>query len=415
MVALEATREALADEWTRRSPSTPEEIAAFYRDSKALGADLDAWHATPERQEWTRAIVSVAGANKVESVLDVGAGAGHDLYALYRALELELWAVEPNESLRDGLTENNVATAASLADISRGFDLVLCIDVLEHVPDPSVLLAQIIERVKIGGLLIEATATHDQDTPLHLAHLEGWQPDQQLQAAGFVAREQFGRMVVWQREEVETLPTVLVVAHREVSVPTVECLFELVGAGWPVGMVYGDALVDRARAKAVSSWFLNETSDVFLMVDDDIVFKAEHAERVVALAREKKSIACAAYPVGDGGHMASRGFPGQLLEFGPNYEPVKIRWPATGFMAVHRDVITALVETMEPCYADQPDKFWPLFQPFPFEGNYLSEDYAFGQRAHDLGFDTWLDPKTVLIHLKIKGLSVLNMPGATVR
>jgi hypothetical protein len=229
------------------------------------------------------------------------------------------------------------------------------------------------------------------------------------------AREQFGRMVVWQREEIETMPTILVVAHREVSVPTVECLFEMVGLGWPIGMVYGDALVDRARAKAASSWYLNETSDVFLMIDDDIVFKPEHAERVAALAREKRAIACAAYPVGDGGHLASRGFPGTLQEFGPEHEPREIRWPATGFMAVHRDVIEALTKSMDVCYPDQPDRFWPMFQPFPFEGNYLSEDYAFGQRARDLGFATWLDPKSILIHLKIKGLSVLNMPGAEVR
>ena len=33
----------------------------------------------------------------------------------------------------------------------------------------------------------------------------------------------------------------------------------------------------------------------------------------------------------------------------------------------------------------------------------------------DLGFKTWLDPKSILIHMKYKGLSVFNMPGATVR
>jgi 2-polyprenyl-3-methyl-5-hydroxy-6-metoxy-1,4-benzoquinol methylase len=51
------------------------------------------------------------------------------------------------------------------------FDLVLCIDVLEHVPEPMALLTQITERVKVGGLLVEATATHDQSTPLHLPEL----------------------------------------------------------------------------------------------------------------------------------------------------------------------------------------------------------------------------------------------------
>lgn len=223
---------------------------------------------------------------------------------------------------------------------------------------------------------------------------------------------------VRESQDVEVAPaTVLVVAHREIAVPTVECLFELVaGLGWPIAMPYGDALIDRARAKAVSSWYLNEQEDVFLMIDDDIVFRAEDAMRVVALAREKRSIACAAYPVADGGHLASRAWPGTLLEFGSMYEPREIRWPATGFMAVHRDVIKALVESLgEPCYPEQPDRFWPMFTPFKLGPDYLSEDYAFGQRALDLGFPTWLDPKSILIHMKIKGLSVMNMPGATVR
>lgn len=416
--SLSDTRDALAAEWARRNPSTPEEIAAFYRESEALGADLDAWHQTPERREWTQFIVNVAAANKVQSVLDVGAGVGHDLKALFDSLSYGALfvAVEPNGALRYQMPQGIHTYGGLVALDDRQYDLVLCIDVLEHVPDPDALLAQIMERVKVGGLLIEATATHDQSTPLHLPQLEGWEATPTLQRNGFVPVETLGRLVVWQRHEVETMPTVLVVAHREVCVPTIECLFELVGAGWPVGFVYGDALIDRARAKAVSSWYLNETSDVFLMIDDDIVFKAEDAARVAALAREKRSIACAAYPVADGGHLASRGWPGTTLNFGAEYEPVEIRWPATGFMAVHRDVITAMVESLgEPCYPNQPDRFWPMFTPFKQGPDYLSEDYAFGQRALDLGFKTWLDPKSILIHMKYKGLSVFNMPGATVR
>jgi len=415
---LEETRQALAEEWESRKPVGDDGIAAFYRDSECLGADLDAWHATPERQEWTRAIVQVAGANGVRSVLDVGAGGGHDLRALKAEFPAILCnAVEPNHSLASRIPVGG-GPWTSIEDVRGEYDLAICIDVLEHVADPAALLAGIAEKVRPGGLLIEATATHDQSTPLHLPEHANWMPDKQLAKAGFQPVEQVNRLVVWQKTgAVETdMATVLLCAHREVSVPTVECLFELVGKGWPVAMVYGDALIDRARAKAASAWFLNETTDVFLMIDDDIVFKVEDAERVVALAREKRGIACGAYPVGGGGHLASRGWPGTLLEFGPDQEPCEIRWPATGFMAVHRDVIAALIESLgDPCYPGNPDQFWPMFQPFKLGPDYLSEDYAFGQRALDLGFKTWLDPKSILIHLKVSGLSVLNMPGATVR
>lgn len=421
---LESTREALAREWEQRAPADAGAIAEFYRQSECLAADLDAWHATPERQEWTKAIVAVAGANKVQSVLDVGAGGGHDLRALRAAFPTRFpsWkgldAIEPNEDLAHGLFLAQINCWNSIEGATTpNYGLVLCIDVLEHVPDPEALLAQVVERVKPGGLLIEASATHDQSTPLHLPEIAGWEPTASLQAAGFVAREQVGRLAIWQKTEAHEVEpaTVLLCAHREITVPTVECLFELVGAGWPIAMQYGDALIDRARAKALSNWYRKEETDVCLMIDDDIVFRAQDAARVVQLAREKRSIACAAYPVSGGGHLACRAWPGERIDFGPDQEPREIRWPATGFMAVHRDVMAALVEGMEPCYSGEPDEFWPVFQPFQLGRDYLSEDYAFGERARQLGFNTWLDPKTILIHLKTSGISVLNMPGAEVR
>jgi SAM-dependent methyltransferase len=411
MVLLDETREALASEWAGRSPSTPEEIAQFYRESECLSRDLEAWHETPERQAWTQAIVAVAAANEVKTVLDVGAGTGHDIKAVIAACpDVQAAAVEPNDAMR-ALLSSEMDVASELSKVAGIFDLVICVDVLEHVAEPVALLNQIAERVKLGGLLVEATATHDQSTPLHLPQHAEWEATQPLQEMGFKPVEQVGRLVVWQRDKIVDEATVIVVAHREVSAPTVECLFDLYGYGWPVVLRYGDALIDRARAKAVADWYRNETTDVFLMIDDDIVFTADDAVRVVELAREKRAIACGAYPVGGGEHMASRGWPGQELRWGPQYAPVEIRWPATGFMAVHRDVITALTETMALCYPTQTDAFWPMFQPFALGENYLSEDYAFGERARELGFATWMDPKTILHHLKIQALSVLNMKG----
>jgi hypothetical protein len=82
-------------------------------------------------------------------------------------------------------------------------------------------------------------------------------------------------------------------------------------------------------------------------------------------------------------------------------------------MAVHRDVVAALIETMDVCYPGAEDSFWPMFQPFALDGNYLSEDYAFGERARVLGFPTWMDGRIILHHLKIQALSVYNMKGVT--
>lgn len=218
---------------------------------------------------------------------------------------------------------------------------------------------------------------------------------------------------------------ILLCVWRDPSRETKQCIDMMLQRGWGFREVAGDALIPRSRARAVSHWYENADDDVFLMVDGDIVFAPEHAEAVVALAREKRSIACGAYPVRDGGHLACRRYPGQQINFGPDQEPVEIIYPATGFMAVHRDVIAALINAKkadgEPlfpyCDAFGIEALWPFFDTFPYrhdDGKYesLSEDYAFGEHARRLGFATWLDPSVILFHMGMYPYTIENMRGA---
>ena len=48
--------------------------------------------------------------------------------------------------------------------------------------------------------------------------------------------------------------------------------------------------------------------------------------------------------------------------------------------------------------------FWPFFMPIVHDagggrGIYLSEDYACHQRARDLGFGVWVQPKAQIGHV----------------
>lgn len=199
--------------------------------------------------------------------------------------------------------------------------------------------------------------------------------------------------------------TVLLCAWRNMVIETVESLLALRDAGWGYAIARGDALIARSRSRVVTNWYLNTDEDVFLMIDDDVVFDLEHAEKVVRLAKEKRSIAVGAYPVKDGGHLACRRFPGQEIVFGPHSEPVEIVYPATGFMAVHRDVIAAMVGSGQfPLCGTGPGSMYPFFDTFAVVGedgvgDYLSEDYAFGEQARRLGFKVWLDPSVILYHI----------------
>lgn len=226
-----------------------------------------------------------------------------------------------------------------------------------------------------------------------------------------------------------TRATVLLCAWREMKIATAECLLKLRDLGWGYAIIGGDALITRSRAKTVSNWYrkcLDE--DVFLMLDDDVVFQPEDAAKVVELAKQTRSIACGAYPVKDGGHLACRRFVGQDIVFGPDSPPVEIEYAATGFMAVHRDVITAMIEAKkpdgEPLFPLVDHKglspFWPFFDTFNVKHNAgtdqefwdsLSEDYAFCEQARRLGFKVWLDPSVILFHLGTYPYNVHNMKG----
>jgi hypothetical protein len=163
---------------------------------------------------------------------------------------------------------------------------------------------------------------------------------------------------------------------------------------------------------------------VFLMIDDDIVFRSEDAQKVVDLARAQHGIACAAYPVRGGTHLACRVSQGQSeVLFTPVSPPVEIEWAATGFMAAHRDVCDAIIaqDKLPFCHADQDWGFWPLFQPLILEtadqdghdfAEYLSEDWSFCFRARRAGFGVWLDPSVELTHLGQAAYTVKTMQGA---
>ena len=247
MVTVEQARETLADEWREKNPQTPDDIAAVYRDAVGMEADLAAWHETGERRGITSAIVAAAETIGARRVLDVGAGLGQDLKALSG---LDRIAVEPNDALRQRLNEDGILCAASIDDVGGEFDLIICIDVLEHVPDPGPLVDAMVDRLAPNGVLIERTSTHDVGTPLHLEHLRGWGPGPLLSSIGFTPRWQLDGMALWQRipglKQVAPA-TVLMCAYRSLSAETFECLTQL---SWPVLTFRGDALVSRVRSRA---------------------------------------------------------------------------------------------------------------------------------------------------------------------
>lgn len=415
-------REALSAEWASFAPTTPEEIARFYKESEHLKADLDAFHSRPTRKQWTDALIHIAREAGAKIAVDIGSGAGHDLRALSDALpEMTLYGVEPNDRLRAMSWEfARMEPDVSTAPIESA-DVISCFDVLEHIVNPEAFLSSIAQRAKTNALLLETCATFDVETPLHLKENRGWRTGRCLESAGFLKRGQSDRMRVWQKSDAPpSLHTALLIcAYRSVSLPTVSCILNLLDDpanpyGWRVSL-NGEAGINRSRSIMASRWWTETADDVFLMLDDDIIFSPEDAERIVTLCREGHDIICAGYPVRDGGHIALRGYGREPFSFAPGLPPVEIKWASTGFLAVHRRVLDALIPTLPLCHGAQPWSFWPLFDFKTVEDeaagghNYLSEDWNFCDMAINAGFKVWLDPSIRLKHLGLVPISVANM------
>ena len=166
-----------------------------------------------------------------------------------------------------------------------------------------------------------------------------------------------------------------------------------------------DALVDRARSMVATRFLLDTTHDVFLSLDDDIIYDPLDVVKACELVHKGYDIVGAGYVAKkDGGsHIMAKPFPGQTIRFGADSEPVEVRCVSTGFMAISRKVFEKMSDTLPLCHADRKEiKMYPFFQPQPKEIDgkmiYLSEDWAFCERARDLGFNVWLDPSIWLAH-----------------
>lgn len=424
-LALDETRAALAAEWAANPPTTPDAIHRFYRTSERLGDDLEAWHQTPERKSWTDMLVHVARESEAQRVVDIGCGGGHDLAALRQALpSAALFGVEPNAALRDAGQASAAATI--VPDIAQAplemADLLVCVDVLEHVPDPEAFIAGIAQRAPVGCLLFETCPTHDHSTPLHLESNRGWHPGHVLEAYGWrIVDEVQNRVRVWKRLDTVGRQTasLLLCSYRDVTTGTMQAIMRTVNDSrghWRCQIKNGDADIGRSRAIIVTKWYQETADDVFLMIDSDLTWKPEDADHVVELCRNGYDIVAGAYPVHNGEHLSLRCLPGtDSVEFGPGKPPQEIQYAATGFMAVHRRVIEAMVRTVPLCHAFEAWAFYPLFQQPVVEDEHvggwarLSEDWGFCEMARDLGFKVWVDPTVILGHQSTFPVTVRNM------
>ena len=206
------------------------------------------------------------------------------------------------------------------------------------------------------------------------------------------------------------------IVRQEIHVSTVQSLLASVSTSPNLHVFFqteADSLVSRSRSVLMELFLRNRSAgDVLLFIDSDIIWKPPSVERIVRACLETESSVCGMYPVRDTAnpHAALRLLPGQRVEMSEGAKDlVEIMYPATGFLAIHRRVVERMAEEL-PVTFSGPREFHPFFLPFiADDGEYLSEDYAFAERARLLGFKAWLDPSIALGHQGLRTYTLADL------
>ncbi len=132
----------MKEEWEKKSPKTGEEIKKFYKETKNYLYDLGLWHMSNRRQfdiELVDKIIDL----KPKNVLEFGCGIGQNAIMIAREkmdvtiADLDSYTLKFAEFR---FKEKDISYKVWKTDIEdmppdKKYDLILCFDVLEHLPD----------------------------------------------------------------------------------------------------------------------------------------------------------------------------------------------------------------------------------------------------------------------------------------
>jgi ubiquinone/menaquinone biosynthesis C-methylase UbiE len=131
-----------------------ERVATISDYSKLSRRDLN------KEQRRTEIFIHLLNLHKDEKLLDVGCGDGLQLEAFSKYnSHLKLFGIDISEerirrASKRVKTSLSVGSAYKLPFESQKFDAVICSEVLEHVPNPELILNEIFRVLKEGGKLV---------------------------------------------------------------------------------------------------------------------------------------------------------------------------------------------------------------------------------------------------------------------
>jgi SAM-dependent methyltransferase len=190
---LDGARDRLRDEWmqTVADPTDPDAVVRFYNHSDTELFELVEWHATDPIHYRTLILRDLALTRPGRQYLDYGSGIGNDAL-VFGDTGFEVTLADVSDVLlafaawrcrRRGIRVTTIDLKREA--LPRGaFDMVLCLDVLEHVLDPIRAVRTIRAALHDGGLLaMFAPFGTDEDRPMHVVHQDVVTP--RMRSLGF--------------------------------------------------------------------------------------------------------------------------------------------------------------------------------------------------------------------------------------
>lgn len=176
--------EAIQAEWDTKRAKTTEQ---FYQDSAATVWSWLQWAECEWVYGWPQAIAAMVRELGCESVLDYGCGVGEvGLYLTETCSDLEsLWFADiwtsatrflceriknrQEAGLIPTQTTGKVQPLDMLWESDQSFDAILCLEVIEHIPDAPDVLRKLLRRCRKGFCITGATGRPANDPdPLHV-------------------------------------------------------------------------------------------------------------------------------------------------------------------------------------------------------------------------------------------------------
>jgi SAM-dependent methyltransferase len=190
---LHGSRQRFREEWaqTVADPTDTTALTEFYNRSDTELFELIEWHATDAIHYRTLIVRDVALEQPGRAYLDYGSGIGSDAVVFAEA-GYDITLADISDVLLGfaAFRCRKRGARVKTIDLKRqsvpaaSFDVVLCLDVLEHIPDPLPVVRTIRRAMRDGGLLVlHAPFGEDPDRPMHVVHRDVVTP--RMRSLGF--------------------------------------------------------------------------------------------------------------------------------------------------------------------------------------------------------------------------------------